>query len=231
MRISLFLLANMLFFITLCAQDQLTFSVTPVEVDGITAADTDVPGYSSLSTSSTAPRIYKWTKEDLVISDGWQSAVCDTNGCYFPHLLEREVVMSASSGSNLDVHVYPNGNEGCAVVRVTVIDVNDPSVSAVNTYYFNPDMEECMIDATEDEQAIIRQIKLYPNPVGNYFQIDHYEEIHTVEVYNELGQQVKSFPYNIGADYDVTHLPTGTYIVRLVRKDASTIVSQSLHKL
>lgn len=215
------------------AQDVLTFDVEPVVKEDITAADTDVPGYSNISTTSTAPKMYKWVREELEISEGWTSAVCDRNNCYFPHVSEKEVLMSASNGSNLDVHVYPAGNEGCATIRLTVTDVDDPSVTATNMYHFNPggDCMEVGAVSTEDKEAISK-LKLFPNPVEVSFKVGgEYDQIHVVEVYNQLGQQIKSFPYAVGQSYDVADLAKGNYIVRLAREDASTIVSRLMHKM
>ena len=55
----------------------------------------------------------------------------------------------------------------------------------------------------------------YPNPVKEKLNMTAQEEISSVEVYNILGQQVKSMkPSQLNTSLDLTSLSAGTYMVR-----------------
>ena len=55
----------------------------------------------------------------------------------------------------------------------------------------------------------------YPNPVKEKLNMTAQEEISSVEVYNILGQQVKTMrPSQLNASLDLTSLSSGTYMVR-----------------
>ena len=55
----------------------------------------------------------------------------------------------------------------------------------------------------------------YPNPVKEKLNMRSQEEISSVEIYNILGQQVKSMkPSQLNASIDLTSLSSGTYMVR-----------------
>lgn len=60
----------------------------------------------------------------------------------------------------------------------------------------------------------------YPNPVKERLNMKANEEITSVEVYNVLGQQVKSMkPSKFEESLDLTSLATGTYMVRATVND------------
>lgn len=65
------------------------------------------------------------------------------------------------------------------------------------------------------------EIRVYPNPVKDILNLSYNFDILKVEVYNLLGQQLKTnHEKNKDTQVDLSSLVTGTYIVKIVVEDA-----------
>ena len=58
-------------------------------------------------------------------------------------------------------------------------------------------------------------IKIFPNPVDDYFQLSNQEGIKAISVSNIAGKEVKRFNVNSDSEYSIAELRKGIYIVRL----------------
>ncbi|PCI93796.1 MAG: hypothetical protein COB15_15630 [Flavobacteriales bacterium] len=65
-----------------------------------------------------------------------------------------------------------------------------------------------------DDYASLLEIKLYPNPVENYFQISSDKKIKGIELYNMKGQKIRAERGSNGI-VDVEQLPSGIYFVQI----------------
>lgn len=191
----------------------------------VAATDFEGIGYNLLVNEGPAVRILRWTINPIDITEGWQVAFCDKNLCYLPSTTTETFAAVPSEENRMDVHVYPNGVEGSAIIEIQVVDENDPDVTINHTYYFNT-------EPSNTEEIDRQAIRVYPNPVRNgLFSIDGLEQAAGVEVFNLTGQRVKSFTYNPGRWYSVEELPRGTYIVRLTDDQSRDLVTKLLYKL
>lgn len=202
---------------------QVSISPSPVSVEGITAADVDVAGYSTMTNDASEERVYVWERTEISISDGWESAVCDKNNCYFSGVSTKEVTMAAGEEGAMDIHVYPNGNEGAAVVMIKIYDKADTTISVTNTYYFNTPLS--------NENVEVEKITMFPNPTDGDFSITAYDSVQELMVYNLAGRQVKHFETNGNRTFSVADLPKGNYLVRMIGEDGSTLITKLLQKL
>ena len=72
-------------------------------------------------------------------------------------------------------------------------------------------------DLTEKPELLHNDYSIYPNPAGDFINIDTKIDITKVEVYNFSG---KNFRVNyIDKKIDVRNLPDGNYILRIFFKD------------
>ena len=58
-------------------------------------------------------------------------------------------------------------------------------------------------------------IRIYPNPVTDYFKIDSKVTIGKIEIYNLIGKKVKSQNNDRGDIFDASNLRNGMYLVRI----------------
>ena len=122
------------------------------------------------------------------------------------------------------MHAYPRSTDGSAVVEITVTDAADDQQTISNLYYFNT-------SPSSTTEASRQTIKVYPNPSNGLFSVKGGKQIASVQVFSLTGRQVKSFTFNDGQWYDISDLPTGTYLVRMVDRDAQQLVTKLMNKL
>lgn len=77
----------------------------------------------------------------------------------------------------------------------------------------------------------IDDIKLYPNPAGDYFRIENGVNIKDIEVINVLGKVVKQYaPASQSENFYIGDLNTGLYLVRMLDKNKNVIKTIRLQK-
>jgi len=75
----------------------------------------------------------------------------------------------------------------------------------------------CYPSVLSNEEFIVNEIKIYPNPVKDKLNFSFDKEISTVTIYNLLGQEVITKSVNnYETSIDVADLATGTYLVKVI---------------
>ncbi|MEL6969530.1 MAG: T9SS type A sorting domain-containing protein [Bacteroidota bacterium] len=223
MKQNILLLFSLLLTFGLAAQN-LEFSTSPVVVSDLPSSEFEGVGYATIVNTADTERNLTWERNVIEKTEAWGTAVCDNVQCYFPNVDTADFMLAPNSDGTMDVHAYPGGVDGSAVVEVIVTDRDDASLSVSNVYYFNADPSST-VDVTR------QQIKVYPNPSTGLFSVKAGKQLATVQVFSLTGQQVKNFTYNDGQWYDISDLPKGTYVVRLIDRDAQQLVTKLMHKL
>ncbi len=218
----------LLFFLLLSAGQlsaQVTLDPQQIVVAEVSPDSTQVIGYSRVKNNADATRTYRWVRTVRSLSEGWETAVCDTNLCYLPHVDSMEFELSAQLEANLNVYVYPNELEGSAIVEVKVFDVDNPEHSATAVYYFNE------APSNTPKRNRHRNLQVYPNPTRNIFQVSDNEIVGRVILFNLLGRPLKTYSYVPGDLYRLDELPKGTYLVQLQDREGRVLVTRALNKL
>ena len=73
-------------------------------------------------------------------------------------------------------------------------------------------------------------LRAYPNPVVEYFQIGHSEEVKTIRVINMVGREVRSFTYQAGDRYVIGDLPRGMYALQMRDEENRVLRTQRITK-
>lgn len=219
---------NILLLLTLCLcvalQAQVSINPPVVVKNNILASDADVAAKSMVKNSSMSTKTFKWERRIMQMTEGWFTAVCDKNQCYLPSVSSREFTMGADEEATMDVHVYPSGIEGSAIIEVTVTEVGDTTNKAIATYYFNQ-------SPSNAQEAVPQQIRVYPNPSQGLFTVSANNIATRLEVFNLAGQRVKTFEFSNDNWYDIHELPRGTYFVRLIDRSSRIVVTRLLNKV
>jgi len=203
-----------------------SFTITPNPIIklGVEASDFEGVGKALIKNEFPVRKTVTWTRNVIEMTEGWNSAICDKNQCYEPPTSSAEFTFSPNEEATLDVHAYPGGVEGSAIVEITVTDNSDSTNSVTAVYYFNTQ--------PSTTRNLTRQpVKVYPNPSDGLFSIKGIKQVGQVEVYSLVGNKVRSFQYGDGQWYDITDLPRGTYLVRLIDRSGQQLVTKMINKM
>ncbi len=204
----------------------LTISPESVTVMDISTTVTDAPAHSTLTNTGNTQRTIIWEKNVIEKTDEWDIAVCDKNNCYFPGVDSKTVILDAGTETNLDVHAYPKGVEGYAIVEMYNHDAADSTVQVTGYYYFNYDPNR------SKEVMIKRKITLFPNPTRNSFSLkEQNEETSQVVIINLLGQELKRFDAKFETSFDISTLAKGNYLVQILDQKGRTQATKLLQKM
>ena len=212
---------------TLSAQVSLAVTVPDGSVTALSTED-DVTAKGTIKNIGDTTVTVKWKRNVIALTDGWETAVCDKFLCYLPNIEETPdadfyLVLEPGGESNFDVHVYPFGMEGAAIVEVTATDVNNPENTITGRYEFNQ-------NTTSTTTVYKPEIKIYPNPTVNFISLTDSDYVERLVIYNIVGRPVKIFNANYSNLYNVIDLPTGMYLVRLMDENDKTIKTVRLSK-
>ncbi len=205
---------------------QVILTINPATVDANDVIDTNDPffeivGYATVTNVSDAPLSVRWQR--LLPSNlplGWEVLVCDNVQCYPPFVssnimpefdLNAPIVLAPGATSNLDVHVRPNQFPGSASIRLQLTAGADTTVLASGSYNIS-----AVLTSSSNYTAQAQDVKIFPNPASDYFQLSPGHKINRVVVYNTLGRQVRAYDaYDGRRYYSLAGLADGMYLVSL----------------
>jgi hypothetical protein len=209
--------------LVMAQQPVVTISPSTVNADDVidlNDAFFEIVGYSTITNVSNTPVTLRWQRiNPSNLPMGWESLICDNTSCYPPFVssnimpefdLNAPVVLAPGATSNLDVHLRPNQLPGSTTIRVQVTAVGDTAVLATGTFNFS-----AVLTSNSYYGARNQDVKVFPNPVTDYFQISSGTKITKIIVQNALGRQVRSFDAYDGRRYSLSGLPDGMYLVSL----------------
>lgn len=194
-------------------------SITPntVVIEEVDIEEFDVVAHSIFKNESNRPGTFVWERTIMEISEEWTTAVCDVNTCYNPVVSTAEFDLEAESEGILDVHVYPGGVEGGAIIKLLVYDITSEENEAIAYYYFNR-------QSTSTVERINNKIKTYPNPVSDQVFIEAESNlVDYVEICNIQGQVVHAQKMFSENSIFIPHIPGGNYILRMFDKDKNPL--------
>lgn len=148
------------------------------------------------------------------------SSICDNINCAAPSVSGREMLPIAPGDSSLlDVHFLTNGYTGDGTVEILVWDVSD-SAGSVQTISFSVKNNPSFATSASD---ILKEEDVELSVVNGYVQLSAARDTRLmVNVYDLLGNQVKSSSCNGLLLMDIRDLPKTMYFVQVLQ--GSTIV-------
>ena len=79
--------------------------------------------------------------------------------------------------------------------------------------------------------GVQKNISIYPNPATHFISIDNDENVKEISIFNLVGRKLLYFnDVKKNERYDVTSLPSGMYLVRIVDHSNKIITTQRISK-
>ena len=164
---------------------------------------------------------YEWQAE---ISDRDNYYLADESG-YTDSEYVKSMTIEPGESFDLTIYIYPNGRAGTATYAIDIVDAKNPSMVLETMVYY------MSVKHMEKEEALnIRNVKVFPNPARDYFELTPNQLVSSLTLYNSIGQRVKTYSAERGKKYDITSIPSGLYLVELMDSNAKTLRTVRLLK-
>lgn len=224
------LLGLLLLFISSLVMGQLSVTIDPNPLHGTgLASETDIKATAVITNTSDQVINLMWKRNVVDAPADWWSWVCDINACYQPTTDQtpshKPNVLAPNESMNFEVHIRPFDIEGTAQINFDIFDQADTNtVIAVVESTF-----ETGTTSVRDLSKI-RDLKIYPNPATTYFRVFQDDAVASIMIYSIVGNPVMDFKATDGGQYDVSSLPQGMYLVRMLDTDQNILKTVRLSK-
>ena len=201
----------------LSAQVTLTLVDSPASAVG-TKDDDAIIAKATIKNESSEKKLILWERTIISITEGWGTAVCDKNLCYDPSIDAFEFELDSLEEASISIYGYPRGVEGATTVQLKLTDAADATNTVTGQFEVQSD------GFTTSTRFVERpDVKIYPNPTTEYISLTDAQYVDRLVIHNIVGRPIQSFPVNYSNQYDVSRLPVGMYLVRLVDKNDQTL--------
>ena len=194
----------------------------PIILNDIDVSEFEAVGHAFAINNSQFYKNYSWQRNVIEMTAGWFTAICDRNQCYLSGVSQASFYLDSGESGTMDVHAYPNGIEGGAIIEVRVQNVTDPTDFFIATYYFN--------QALSVPERVTNKFKVYPNPVVENFTVDGDSSADRLVVFDITGKVVFSAKGSRTNTYNIAYLKVGGYVVKFYDADNNVLSTNVLIK-
>ncbi len=225
-RLLLFLALIIVFPLT--GQSQVTISVDPTYfVMTGNPAQTDISFHIQVTNTSNQPENIFWSKRMSNNPVTWFSWICDKNLCYTPDVSScpstKPNVIGPGESFDVQVHMNPSLVEGSADYIVTILDDQSNPLAVVNGTIL-------ISNSTAVKESSDVKLSVYPNPATEFFKVSETAGLKSIELFNIIGNKVRSFEAAPQKQYYIGDLTEGIYLVRLESAGGKVIKTIRLSK-
>ena len=145
--------------------------------------------------------------------------------------LVKPLIIPAGGASDFNLGVRARGISGCGTFEVRVAPMNDTTnilVTGIFNYRFNVDTDCSPLVATENFEK--SSVKLFPNPTSDYFTITDNPYVESIQIFNIVGKHMAITPFRNGDAINVSSLPIGLYLVRMLDDDGDVLKNGKVGK-
>lgn len=224
------ILITLLISVAVLLQAQSNFHVSTTYATQQGTIDREVAPSIAIRNLSNQSLELRWEIKKTNLSEGWQAVVCDQQ-CYTSLVQSKTFKLQANEVlHDFKVSFRPNGKEGMGHLEL-LLYVDGEKQDNPQSITFSAAAKSNHTGVT----GVARETgapKIYPNPVTEFMSLkDDYEAVKTVEVYNVVGRQLQRFSVShAGQKYDVSRLPRGIYMVRMLDESGNIIRTQRVSK-
>lgn len=177
----------------------------------------------------------KWTRVIIDQPIDWDTQVCDNNLCYLPLVssnidaaigLNQPVIIKRDTSFEIGLYVVPNGVPGKGKFQLVFALESSPN-TPIDTITFDISVNQ----TTSTRDIAKSDIRVFPNPAFDYFELTEGTDVEQIIVYNLLGREVRSFrSIGNGQQYNLNGLPDGLYLLSLLDNRRGIVKTVRLNK-
>ena len=200
-----------------------------LEIDTINTKvieSSDIVAHNFFTNDLPQQKNFRWTRKEIEMTNGWETAICDNNQCYLPRISSMEILMGPNVTSILDLHLYPNEiYEGYAAFEILLEHVNDSTINETALFFFDSQF------TSSNQELTAVNFEVYPNPSNGLFNVKNNEEqISAIRILDIAGHQIQHLTIGNRELINLTHLPTGTYMMQLLDAEGKKIETKMISK-
>ena len=141
---------------------------------------------------------------------------------------DNYIAISAAAFDPINELLYVTITDYYSFGEGKVYDLNGAQSGSFDAGVSAEAMAIHFVDVTAVNEVVKFDVDIYPNPTNNFLNIRSAENIHTISVYNEVGQLVLTIP-QLGIDgiVNLSELNSGFYFVK-IESDHSFVVEKIL---
>ncbi len=117
-----------------------------------------------------------------------------------------------------------------AYVGFTAATANSFEIHEILNWYFCPKPTDGIQTGAEDQIDNGTGLLIYPNPAGDYLNVNLHGNSGEIAIYSLLGEEVKRLGADGNTRVDISELPRGCYIVRINYNNGQSITCSFIKK-
>jgi len=193
-------------------------------------SNNDVSIHIEVTNHSSFDAYILWSRTVESAPQGWLTWICDKNLCYLPTANAcsptKPNILAPGEKMDFQIHVNPGAVEGSTPYDITFVDYEDPSIILGHV-----DGEVVISNTVSTKNnGAQSNLTVYPNPTTDYFQVSETPGLKYIELFNIVGNKVRSYDALPQKQYAVGDLTDGIYLVRLVTSTGKIIKTIRLSK-
>lgn len=119
----------------------------------------------------------------------------------------------------------------CGTFEFTLSPFSDTSnILLTEIYRFKFNVDADCNPLVSNENFDKSSVKIFPNPTTDYFTITENPYVKSIQIFNVLGKQMATIPYQNGDGINISNFPNGLYLVRLQDDDGNVLKITRLTK-
>lgn len=186
---------------------------TPVTNDSTffgDATDSDFYGDIPIGNDDGVSDDMYWEVDSVNLPSSWEFSVCDQNVCYTKGTQNVEWILPGNGGY-LNMHFYPNGQDGEGFVVLKVNDSPDENQTEYITF-----RGSAMTSGLTNNS--LEKISLYPNPANEFVNITGGSANTKFEMVDILGNKIKTGKLDLNGNYKIntSSVLKGVYFITLI---------------
>ena len=191
-------------------------------------ADQEMSSAIYIQNQTARPIELRWERKYSQMPPAWEALICPKNCLNAQEKGSLQLNPQEQSGP-FRVSFRPNGQNGTGHVELAfyVLGQADKSQSVIFTAQTSDKNKE-----TAQVRLSTGTPRLYPNPATEYLLLSaEGHDIKTLELYNVMGRKVMTHYIQYeGEKFNISDLPKGMYMVRMLDAQHRVIRTQSINK-
>lgn len=186
----------------------------------------DIHADATLTYTGGTPLTLRWNITNMSIPKEWNFYVCLGANCYIPGQTTGLHTIQPGEQMPIQAHVMPGGMCATGGYNVTFTDTTTNQQVAIGAFLY-----QCSTSSVDDSPNTSRSgAAIFPNPATTWFAVGEVNNASRIEIFNMIGKQVGQFAYQASGRYDISGLPSGMYLVRILDGSGRLLITRRLSK-